>query len=346
MIKTSSQQQSAQGIYISYLDDYLKELGHDSRFLLKAAGIENVSAIQQGQRIPLAVMASACERVYRHPGLAGFFLEYGVRVPITAHGILGLAFLSAKDVASILELLAKYSDIALPNLRVSVQKETDQAIIEFSICTPFAGFNAAFGEALAVNIYRSLNFLVAKEVPLIGVDFIHQAPSYEQLYADYFSCPIRFDQETNRLYLPIESLSFPITTANELNLKLMVQQCDAELDSIYSQENLVERIKGMLATDLESGPSIGSIATRLSVSERTLRRRLREESICFRDLLKSVRHDMAIYYLRNRNYRIEQIAIKTGYCDATSFRNAFKKQTGLSPLNWRKEMEKLEQSIS
>ncbi|MCG8672733.1 MAG: hypothetical protein MI867_25255, partial [Pseudomonadales bacterium] len=81
MIKAESQQQSAQGIYISYLDDYLRELGQDSGFMLKAAGIENVSAIQQGQRIPLAAMANACERVYRHPGLPGFFLEYGVRVP-------------------------------------------------------------------------------------------------------------------------------------------------------------------------------------------------------------------------------------------------------------------------
>lgn len=342
-MNTHNQQQSAYGIYISYLDDYLKELGEDSAYLLKGAGIDDVSAIQQGQRIPLAAMAHACERVYRHPNLPGFFLEYGARVPVTAHGILGLALLSAKDMAAVLNLFARYSDIALPNLRVAVVEEEEQTIIEFTIHSPFGDFNTALGEAMAVNIYQSLMFLVSKNIPLIGVDFIHPAPSYKKQYSQYFIGEINFNQAANRIRLPRDTLHLPITTANDLNFRLMVQQCDIELENIYSSENLVERIKGMIATDLDNGPSIGSIASRLSVSERTLRRRLSEESICFRDLLKSVRHEMAIYYLRDRNYRIEQIAIKTGYRDTASFRNAFKKQTGLSPLNWRKRMEVFDQ---
>ncbi|HET8706548.1 MAG TPA: helix-turn-helix domain-containing protein, partial [Pseudomonadales bacterium] len=71
------------------------------------------------------------------------------------------------------------------------------------------------------------------------------------------------------------------------------------------------------------------------VSERTLRRRLHEEGIHYRDLLKSVRHEMAQYYLAKTDIRIEKIALQLGYQDTACFRHAFKAQTGKSPREWR-----------
>jgi AraC-like DNA-binding protein len=261
---------------------------------------------------------------------------------VTAHGILGLALLSAKNLEAVLNVLVRYSDIALPNLRVNVTEKGEQTHIAFAIHSPFADFNTSLAETLAVNIYRSLNFLAGQEIPLKAMDFAHAEPPYREQYAEHFSCDISFNRDMNCIYLPRAALQLPVITANELNFRLMVQQCDIELENIYSRENIVDRIKGMLATDLENGPSIGSIASRLSVSERTLRRRLSKEAVCFRDLIKSVRHDMAIHYLRDRHYRIEEIATKTGYQDSASFRNAFKKQTGLSPQNWRKRLRSAE----
>ena len=71
------------------------------------------------------------------------------------------------------------------------------------------------------------------------------------------------------------------------------------------------------------------------MSERTLRRRLQEEGVSFRDLLKDVRHDLAVHYLRDTDARIEQIAERLGYRDTACFRQAFKQVAQLSPRQWR-----------
>ena len=330
-------QQSAYGVLLSYLDEHLRELEKDSSFLLKSADIDDVSLIQPGQRIPFIAMARACERVYRHPHLRGFFLDHGARVTLTVQGNLGLALLSASNIESAVEILDQYSDIALPNLHLEIVKERNRASIEFSINTPFTDFNTAIAEALSVTLLKNLSFLIAKDLPLIGVEFIHSPPDYEQHYADYFDCPISFSAAQNRLVLPHDALTLPFVTANQFNLRFMLQQCDLELKQIYQKENLVERVRAILLNNLQNCPTIASVANKLAVSERTLRRRLSEESISFRELLKSIRHDMAKYYLRESNYRIDQIATKTGYQDTASFRAAFKKQTDLSPLQWRQQ---------
>ena len=96
-------------------------------------------------------------------------------------------------------------------------------------------------------------------------------------------------------------------------------------------------MREIISVYMDAAPSIGFVAEKLRVSERTLRRRLNEEGINFRDLLKEIRHETALYYLGKTEMRIDNIARQLGYSETANFRKAFKEQCGKSPRQWRDE---------
>jgi len=71
------------------------------------------------------------------------------------------------------------------------------------------------------------------------------------------------------------------------------------------------------------------------VSDRSLRRQLREQGISFRSLLDELRMQIALKYLRTTSLANEDIALALGFSDATNFRRAFRRWTNKSPSEIR-----------
>jgi AraC-like DNA-binding protein len=77
------------------------------------------------------------------------------------------------------------------------------------------------------------------------------------------------------------------------------------------------------------------VAKRLEVSDRSLRRQLREQGISFRGLLDELRMQIALKYLRTTRLANEDIALALGFSDAANFRRAFRRWTNKSPSEIR-----------
>jgi AraC-like DNA-binding protein len=71
------------------------------------------------------------------------------------------------------------------------------------------------------------------------------------------------------------------------------------------------------------------------MSDRTLRRQLREQGISFRGLLDELRMQIALKYLRTTRLANEDIALALGFSDAANFRRAFRRWTSKSPSEIR-----------
>jgi AraC-like DNA-binding protein len=84
------------------------------------------------------------------------------------------------------------------------------------------------------------------------------------------------------------------------------------------------------------GLSIGETADDLNLSKRTLQRRLQQHSINFADLRDQVRFHHAIEFLIHQELSIDSISSALDFSDRTSFTNAFKRWTHLSPSTFRK----------
>ncbi|WP_246434735.1 helix-turn-helix domain-containing protein [Teredinibacter haidensis] len=115
------------------------------------------------------------------------------------------------------------------------------------------------------------------------------------------------------------------------------------LDEYLEQARLPEvfgvpaRVVEVLERRISRAPlSIGHIAEELNLSKRTLQRRLQQQDVSFADLRDQVRFHYSIDYLIKQHLSIDSISASLDFSDRTSFTNAFKRWTGLSPSTFRK----------
>jgi AraC-like DNA-binding protein len=110
------------------------------------------------------------------------------------------------------------------------------------------------------------------------------------------------------------------------------------LEIADSTPGLIQTLQGLIL-DLEYGPaSLGDIANRLALSERTLRRRLRALGTSYNKILRDLRSSTAQEWLRDGTLTIESIAWRLGYTETANFRHAFKRWTGQSPQAFRHQL--------
>ncbi len=108
----------------------------------------------------------------------------------------------------------------------------------------------------------------------------------------------------------------------------------ARLPEVYGVPG---RVVDVLRRRIGKAPlAIDYIAEELNLSKRTLQRRLQQQHISFAQLRDQVRFHYSIGYLIEQNMSIDSISASLDFSDRTSFTNAFKRWTNLSPSTFRK----------
>jgi AraC-like DNA-binding protein len=82
--------------------------------------------------------------------------------------------------------------------------------------------------------------------------------------------------------------------------------------------------------------TIEQVASDLHLTKRTLQRRLQSQNTNFAQLRDDLRFNYAIKYLIDDNMSVDLVSRALDFSDRTSFTNAFKRWTGLSPSSFRK----------
>ena len=115
------------------------------------------------------------------------------------------------------------------------------------------------------------------------------------------------------------------TTGNYVLLNNSVEQFDLDV------------LTTLIAELLPTGqPNLEKAAQFLTISPRTLQRRLAENDLTFSQVIDEVRFVTARQLIL-KNTKLSEIAIQLGYADAGSFTRAFERWTGMSPQKYRNQ---------
>jgi AraC-like DNA-binding protein len=116
---------------------------------------------------------------------------------------------------------------------------------------------------------------------------------------------------------------------------MAADMCEPLLDDVNRDGGIAADLRRAMVARPGWFPSIETMAARLSVHPRTLRRKLEAEQITYRRIIAEVRMKLAIEYLRNTEMTNEEIAARLDYSDAANFRHAFARWTRNSPSAFR-----------
>jgi AraC-like DNA-binding protein len=129
------------------------------------------------------------------------------------------------------------------------------------------------------------------------------------------------------------SVSLLITMYRQLT-----EQAERYLRSLYQQDDIAGELKRKLADLMARGEANADAACRaLKLSRRTLQRRLKAEKTSFQSILREVRAELAVNYLKDARLRSLEIAMLLGYSNISSFTTAFKSWYDIPPAEYRQK---------
>jgi len=175
----------------------------------------------------------------------------------------------------------------------------------------------------------------------------HFQPNYVNLALDvrprdlaelenHLGCPLRARAQTNAIAFPVSALDQPVASANKLLYRLLGGYLDRV--KAASRKSIVERVEDYVRGALPSGLcSIELCAKKMGSSVRTLQANLAEHGLKFSDILEQQRIELGKLYLEQPERTLDEVAALLGYSEQSSFGRAFKRWTGLTPQQYRKE---------
>ena len=135
------------------------------------------------------------------------------------------------------------------------------------------------------------------------------------------------------------SLRRLLGTADEETLTLLDQHCQDVLRKQKETGGIAQQVRQLFLKYSRNPPKITEIASLLQTSERSLRRKLDNEGLSYSGLRNDFRRDLAIEYLKSTDLAAKEIAYLLGYDNISSFRRAFKEQTGETVKVFRNKLK-------
>lgn len=321
--------------YILILIDMVEQQGCDSKRLLAGTAFATTGISTIGARIPDADFNQLVSNAQALTGDPALGLKLGLRLNLSAHAVLGQAFITCTDLAQAIELFLKYSHLLASGLHFEFETVGEQCVLTI-VSTPGAvsiefGYELFYGAL--INTLRGL--LNAPDLYL-RMEMPYGEPAHSALYYDVFGEDIHFNTPQGRILFHRNLLGTPLPSSNPVLRNLYEAECARLLADLEEEHSAAERTLRLLRKLEGQYPQMPQIAAMLNLSPRTYRRRLDEEQQSFQQLLDQVRAEHATRYLQNKRLPLSSIAYMVGFSDASNFRRAYLKWTGKSPREVRR----------
>jgi AraC-like DNA-binding protein len=314
----------------------LEGQGIDPTEVLDGTGLAAPQLSRHTTRVSYRQLDQVIRNALRLSGDPALALRAGQRMHITAYGMYGYALLSSATHAEARDFAVRYMRVIGPFCECTLSLDEETVCIAFepthwpNPTDDVHRFAVEFALAAHLTATRDRvgsHFAFSR----IVLDF--PPPPHAELYAKIFECPILFQQPSCRYEHRHNDQA--VKLADPRTHAMAREMCEQLLEEINRTGGIAADIRRILIEQPGRYPSIETIAEKLEMYPRALRRKLEAEGTSYRDLLAEVRMRLAIEYLRKTQMTNEEIAGRLGYSDAANFRHAFIRWTGKSPSDFR-----------
>ena len=332
--------------YMSHWLSLLATRGVSPEQVLSGTGLTPQTIEDPKSRITLDVLISLLRAGTELTGDLSLAFELGMSFKPTSHGWFGFAIMSAGTLRDACELGMRYLSVRASPWRVHVFVEGDQAVMQFDETIDLGPMRMLVLECLLGGVIRLGEFL-------LGHPFSH--PDIE-FYADYPEQPhhAQLRDRTPRVHyncpklqarFPAAWLDLRLAFSERLAYREAVAALDQELNLMAGTDDWITRTRALLADPANGYPDLDTVASRLHVSSRTLRRQLQTRGSTFQELRSEARRARAITLLSHSQLSIEEIARQLGYSDITGFTRAFQRWTGQRPSRFRQQVQQTQAQV-
>jgi len=253
--------------------------------------------------------------------------------PAVLHG-LGFSWLASDTLRDALTRLMRYSRLISTAANLQLQ-DTDTSLD--LVLLPPNGVNLvpAFQDAGMSGFLRMCRLTAGEEIDPVHVSIKHSRPDCDRKLQAYFRAPIEYNASNNILSFDKQLVDTPLTHANP-ELARINDQTVVDYLARFDRDSLTMQVRSKIIERLHDGtPNQETIAQSLHVSLRSLQRKLNKEETNYKSLLESTRRELALNYIRETHRSLGEITYLLGFSEPSNFTRAFKRWTGVSPIEYR-----------
>ena len=325
-------------LYVLHVLGIVEDMGLDRDIVIKELGVDIPRRPNPKTRYSLELfddLLSIAARELNNPHLA---ISVGEKFRIATFTDLGNILAFCKDIEEAAYINKRYSSLVhtlgVPHVRQENLQGRPKDTFIWEPNFPKSEYQKFYKatEFVISNYYTSLNWLAwGFGRGVVEVHFAHAPSAAIDIYDELVGCKVRFGMDCYRLIMADNIMNRPLPTANAHQLNILKAKQDAILNAFNEANNLITRVEGEILNIIrDQRPKIETIASNLGMSERTMKRHLKAESMTYREILETVKRRMCDELLDD-GIGLAQIAQTLWYSDQAAFTRAYKKWHGVTP---------------
>jgi len=314
------------------LVDFAKMRGLSAESMLRGSEIRESQLQDPGAEITLAqeiaVMRNVVAGVDDEPGMG---LMSGLLCHATNFGALGFAILSSRTLYEATEIGMRYVDLSFAIARHTFEVHGDElwrVRDDSAVPADLHRFALERDHGAAFTLQQDMSIT---NVPIVRAELAFEAhPVYEMFAAMVGGVDkLVFGAERSVTVWRSGALDIEMPQANPTMVEYYQQQCEELIQRRRGRTGISGQVRNLLLR--RGGVTDQSrIASDLGVGVRTLRRRLANEGVTFRELSAETMGLLAEELLIT-GLTVEQVAERLGYSSVSAFATAFRSWKGQTP---------------
>ena len=324
--------------FVKTLIELVQESGHCQQQLMQAAAISSSELLQTQSTIPYQKVID----LFNHAIAITCDPFIGLKLARAVHpgsfGVLGYTLMNCRNLREVLSLTEQFGFLVSNVGTISFEEKDGIASVHWDTSAYDAEQLRPAHEAFLAGWFLYSKWLIGDKAQLLDVQFRHSHIAKTDEYVTIFKCPVSFNAPTNALRFPTAYLNHPIHNADpEIYTQMLektVSLAKKRMNSLDISAQVILLIRSLLPTQQAN---LKTVATRLNMSERSLRRKLQDNGDSFQKVLNQERREIAIQHLQSGAVTIQNTALSLGYKDSSTFSNAFKTWFGVSPSRYQEE---------
>ncbi len=321
---------------------FAQRRGWEVEDMLRQAGVSPALLIEGRSRVTEEQLTDFVQQLWRQTddemfGLGAHPLPRG-SFRLLCYGLIG-----AKDLAGLLERFHGLVRAmpAIPPLTV----DHDGDLVRLGLTPPVtADQELALDGPLPVCValavlHRLVAWAIGGRFPLVAVEVPYPL-MLEEAHDLVFATPMTFDAPRPALVFEAARLQAPVMRT-EAELEEFIARSPAGLLARPVHDaTSADQVRRMVELAIRAShpspvPSGDEVATRLSISPQTLRRRLAADGTSLRGVRDQVLRDAAITALVDGDESIADLSTRLGFSEPSAFTRAFRRWTGNPPSAYR-----------
>jgi AraC-like DNA-binding protein len=310
--------------------------GHDVQAALAEVGVAPESLADADARVPHRVAIALWMHALALTGDDCFGLHAAEAIDFTVFDVQAHAMLASPTLREGIERIQRYHRLQHDASVLSLEHEEGGFRLAHRLP---GGLNIPRqpGEYIVATLLLGGRLATGTEWQPHAVRFAHAAPADTREHERIFGVRPTFGATDHSLVIPEAIMDLPNVRADEGLRSVLDRHAELLLERLPKTSSLADRVRERVAAELSGGnPAIDVIADGLHMSERTLRRRLEDEGVVFKELVDGLRHQLALRYLGDASLSVSEVAYLLGFSAPSAFHRAFKRWTGKSPRQHRK----------